>query len=342
MKYTFYDTEFDFEDDVELYFLHEYMMRHQYMKTKTQRESTDKVDRFSRIFNKDLIDIWSKRAETGSIEFARPIVQSYDDNIFELVSRDYTMCWKKTDGTNDVLIIHLTSYAGHEGRLASPLTNISDKITNLKTDLLIVNEDPFRMPEILYPSMMVLGVSDTCDTLEKTCKQIRTYIKKEYKKIIIYADSKHAASAVSIAMLLEDLKPHVLVTGGQTSYKWETSVWVKEYLKWFNRPEHLADQNYIVNPVALMHIIKCYKFKQMDVADNIVDPYEYIDEYDITVDFYYGKYDTEYAGFKDYVKRLNRQNVTMHEIDYKISDNQTHNIKPYLERKILPEFINSL
>ena len=32
----------------------------------------------------------------------------------------------------------------------------------------------------------------------------------------------------------------------------------------------------------------------------------------------------------------------MKEIDYKISDNQTHNIRPYVDRKILKEFIESL
>ena len=51
------------------------------------------------------------------------------------------MCWKKTETTHDTLVIHLTSYAGHEGRLTNALTNVSERIINLETDLLIVNED---------------------------------------------------------------------------------------------------------------------------------------------------------------------------------------------------------
>ena len=54
----------------------------------------------------------------------------------------------KTNKDYDTLIINLTSYAGHEGRLTSPLTNVSDKIINLDTDLLIVNEDPLRFQKV--------------------------------------------------------------------------------------------------------------------------------------------------------------------------------------------------
>ena len=100
------------------------------------------------------------------------------------------MCWKNQI-KNTILIILPTSYAGHEGRLTSPLTNVSDKIINLDTDLLIVNEDPLRYPDVYIHGAMILGVSKQNDTQEKTCNQIREYIKKDYKNIIIYADSKH-------------------------------------------------------------------------------------------------------------------------------------------------------
>lgn len=342
MKYEFYNTLYDFEDDIELYFLHERMLHEQYSNTKKSQNQTDRVDRYTRLFNKEINYVWSQRAATGSIDFARPLVRSFNDDLFEKVSEDFTMCWKRTDKKHDILLIHLTSFAGHEGRLTSPLTSVSDKVVNLDTDLLIVNEDPFRMPEILYPSMMVLGCSDTCDTIPKMCNQIRKYIEKEYKHVVFYADSKHAGSVLSIAYELEDLNPKIIVTGGQTTYDWETSPWVTHYLKWFNRPEQLKDQTLDMNPVAVMHFVKSYKFKQMKVDKKYTDPYKFINDYNIPVQFFYGKYDIDYLGFKNYISKIKSDNLDIHEVDYKISDVQTHNIKPYVDRKILPKFINNL
>jgi len=340
MKFEFYNQLWNFDDDVELYFLHERILQHQYVSAKN--DSNKKTDRFSRVYNTDLINILEQRAETGTIEFARPLVQSYNDDLFENVSDDYTMCWKRTNVEHDTLIIHLTSFAGHEGRLSSPLTNVSEKIINLDTDLLIVNEDPFRMPESLYPSNMVLGVSNKCDSIKSTCNQIRKYINKEYKHVILYADSKHAGSVVSIALELQDLNIRVLTTGGQSTYNWETSPWVKGYLKWFNRPEYLTHQFMPIIGVAIMHIVKCYKFKQMNIDERITDPYKFLNDYDIPVDFFYGKYDIDYVGFKNYVERLKINNLTMHEIDYKISSSQTHNIRPYVDRFVLKDYIENL
>ena len=57
-----------------------------------------------------------------------------------------------------------------------------------------MNEDPLRYPESLYHGAMILSVSKQNDTQEKTCNQIREYIKKDYKNIIIYADSKHVVA----------------------------------------------------------------------------------------------------------------------------------------------------
>jgi len=342
MKYEFYNTLYDFEDDIELYFLHERMLHEKYLKSKNSQNQSNRVDRYTRVFNKDLNYVWSQRAATGSIEWARPTVQSYDEEMFEKVSEDFTMCWKRTDKKHDTLIIHLTSFAGHEGRLTSPLTNISEKIINLDTDLLIVNEDPFRMPEILYPSMMVLGVSSICDTIPKTASQIKKYIEHDYKNIVLYADSKHAGSVLSIAYELVDLNPTVIVTGGQTTYDWDTSPWVKHYLKWFYRPEHLKDQFLDMHDVAIMHFIKSYKFKQFGVDKRFTDPYPMINEYKVPVHFFYGKYDTDYARFKNYVSDIKSDYIKMYEVDYKISKTQTHNIKPYVDRKILPKFINNL
>jgi hypothetical protein len=252
------------------------------------------------------------------------------------------MCWKKSNGNNKTLIIHLNAFGGHEGRLASSITNVSEKIINLDTDLLIVNEDPFRVPETIYPAYMVLGCSNENNTITKMCNQIRSYITRDYENIVLYADSRHASTVIAIAFELMDLKPKVLTTGGQTTVDWDHSPWVKSYLKWFNRPKQLENQFLSITPVAIMHMVKCWKFKHMNIDKKILDPYRYIDDYDIQVDYIYGKYDTDYRGFQNYLQKLNKKNVNLREIDYKISNEQTHNIRPYVDRFILPEYINSL
>lgn len=342
MHYEFYNQLWDFDDDVELYFLHERILEDAYLRIIKAPNTEQRTDKATREFIRGMKQVWAKRAETGSIEWARPVVHNYDDSMFEQVSDDYTMCLKKTNEAHDILVIHLTSFAGHEGRLTNSLTNISPKIINLDTDLLIVNEDPFRMPESLYPSYFILGCSSKCNSLSATADQIKTYIKKEYKNIVIYADSKHAGSGVSLAYELADLNPCVLVTGGITTYDWDTSPWVKMYLKWFNRPDHLKHQFLSISNIAVAHFIKSYKFKQMGISERLTNPYKFLDEYNIKVDFYHGKYDFEYIKFKNHVENLNLKNINMHEVDYKLSDSQTHNIRPYVDRFILSDYIKNL
>jgi hypothetical protein len=343
MKLEFYNNFFDFNDEVDLYFLHETVLYNTYQLAKQNKSKNNKVDRYTSIFNREVLSIFTERAwHAGCNDFAMKNVHTYDSERFENLSADKSMIWKKSYKNHDTLIIHLNAFGGHEGRLASSVTNINEKIINLETDLLIVNEDPFRVPETIYPAFMILGCSDNNNTLEKMCNQIRSYIKKEYKNIILYADSRHASSVVSIAIELYDLKPRVLTTGGQTTVDWDRSPWVKNYFKWFNRPKVLRDQHLSITPVAIMHMVKCWKFKNMGLDSILLDPYRYIDDYDIRVDFIYGKYDRDYLGFKNYLSKLNKKNVYMKEIDYKISETQTHNIRPYVDRKILPEYIKNL
>jgi len=181
MKIKLLDLDIDLNDELDLYFLHEKLVYEKYV----QLRDIESSDIYTKIYKKDVVDTYLQKARTGSWDIHSDIVYQYDTDKFENVSEDYTMCWKKTDKDFDKLIIHFTSYAGHEGRLTSPLTNVSEKIINLDTDLLIVNEDPLRYPESLYPSAMVLGVSKKNDTQEKMCNQIREYIKKKYKHVII-------------------------------------------------------------------------------------------------------------------------------------------------------------
>lgn len=339
MKIHIRGMDVDLDNEVDLFFLNETLI---YDKIK-ELESLESSDIYTKIYKKDVIDTYLRRANTGSWDAYKDIVHTYDEERFENVSKDFTMCWKKSDKQHDKLIILLTSYAGHEGRLTSPLTNISDKIINLDTDLLIVNEDPFRYPESLYPSVMMLGVSEQNNTQEKTCNQIREYIKKEYKNVIIYADSKHVASSLSLAYNLKDIVTNVFLTGGQATFSWEHSPWVKQYMKWHNRPEHLKDQHLAMIYPAILHIVRCWKFKKLNLSPETVDPFRFLSEYPkIKVDYLYGKYDTDYVSFLHYIKQFKCNNISIEEIDYKISDSQTHNIRPYVDRNILKGFVESL
>lgn len=342
MELEFIGQKWDFDDPIDVYYLHEYLIHRKYKRAIEQKNSGDRLDKFSRVFNQDLIDILNKREQTGSWFFAREKTRIYDPEIFENVSDDYCMCWKKTDKEHDTLIIHISSYAGHEGRLNSRLDNVNPKLYNLDVDFLIVNEDPFRMPESVYPAYFLLGCSEQNDTLEKMCNQIRGYIKKEYKHVVVLGDSKHAASTVKIAQELNDIVTNVFVTGGMTTYSWRESPVVKKYFKWHNRPEHLKDQNLNITDIEIIYMVKAYNYYKMGLEDTLVDPLRYAHDYNFKIDYFYGKYDTEYLAYLEYAKQFESENFVFHEVDYKISKTQTHNIRPYVDRKIFPEYIKNL
>lgn len=342
MELEFIGQKWDFDDPIDVYYLHEYLIHRKYKKAIAQKNSSDRLDKFSRVFNGDLIEILNKREQTGSWFFAREKTREYNADIFENVSDDYCMCWKKTNKEHDILLIHISSYAGHEGRLKSELTNVNPKLYNLDVDFLIVNEDPFRMPESVYPAYMLLGCSEQNNTLEKMCNQIRSYIKKDYKKIVLLGDSKHAASTVGIAMQMHDIVTNVFVTGGMSTYSWEKSPVVKKYFKWHNRPKELEHQFLNITDIEIIYMVKAYNYYKMGLDDKLVDPLRYLHEYDIEVDYYYGKYDTDYIHHLNYAMQFKSDKFRFHEVDYKISDNQTHNIRPYVDRKIFPEYIKNL
>ena len=342
MELEFIGKLWDFDDPIDQYYLHEYLIHRKYKKAIAQKQSSDRLDKFSRVFNDDLIDLLNKREQTGSWFFAREKTRQYNSDMFENVSDDFCMCWKKTTTNYDTLIIHISSFAGHEGRLKSELTNINPKITNLPTDLLVVNEDPFRMPESVYPAYFLLGCSEENNSIEKMCNQIRSYIKKEYKHVVVLGDSKHAASTIRIAQELSDVVTNVFLTGGMTTYSWDKSPVVARYFKWYNRPKELEHQFLNITDIEIIYMVKAYNFKKMGLDDTLVDPMRYMKNYSFKVDYYYGKYDVDYISFLNYALQFESDNFKFHEVDYKISENQTHNIRPYVDRKLLPEYIKNL
>lgn len=338
MKIIFRDIEYDLDDEVDSYFLNENIIYDQYRKSKL--DIGKRVDYSTRIYNNDLHRVLYDKAMHGSWEFARANVNTYDTNRFEKLTDDYCILKKKTSTNHDTLIITFPSFAGPEGRFSANRTNISEKIIEQDTDLIVVHEDPFRMPEHLYPSNLMLGISDELNTVELAAERIRECITKEYKNIIIHSESKHCAGGVSYALQLSDIVTHILLMAGPTTFDWDRSPWVQKYLKWEKRPEELKYQFLDMPDAQFMHIIKTYNFKKMNLSDEILNPFKYISNTNIKVDYYQGKYDRDYIGFRNLIRDIH--NVTIHEVDYKISDTQTHNIKPYLDRHVIPEYIKSL
>lgn len=340
MKIIFRDIEYDLDDEIDSYFLNENIIQDQYRKSKLI--AGERVDYSTRIYNKDLHSVLYNKAMHGSWDFARDTVNTFDPDKFEKLTDDYCILRKKTDKEHNTLVITFPSFAGPEGRFTSTRTNVSQKLIEEDTDLLIVNEDPFRMPESLYPSNLMLGVSNELNTVELTAKKIRECITKEYKNIVIHVESKHAAAGATYAIQLSDIVTHLFVMTGATTFKWDKSPWVQKYLKWESRPEALKEQFLDMPDVQFMHVIKTYNFKKMGISDKILDPFSYIGNYNIKIDYYHGKYDTDFVSFKKIVEDQNIKNLTMHVIDYKISDAQTHNIKPYLDRYIIPKYFKSI
>jgi uncharacterized membrane protein len=84
-----------------------------------------------------------------------------------------------------------------------------------------------------------------------------------------------------------------------------------------------------------MHLVKCWKFKELNVEQETVDPYRYISNYkDLKVTYLHGKYDEDYFGFKKYIEQFKSDNLEIVDVDYKISNSQTHNIRPWLDRNL--------
>lgn len=340
MKVLYKNVEYDLDDEIDSYFLNENLILEQYKRSKL--DIGKRVDYATRLHNSDLKKVLTNKATTGSWDFARDIVNTYDKDRFEALSDDHCIIRKKTYSDYNTLIIIFPSYAGPEGRFTSNRDNVGEKIIELDTDLLIINEDPFRMPESLYPSNLMLGISNTYNSVESTAKKLRQCIKKEYKNVIIYSESKHAAAGATYAIQLSDIVTHLFIMSGPTTFNWDESPWVQKYIKWANRPEELEHQWIDMPDVQWMHLIKCYNFKKMGLSDKILSPFKYINDYDIDINYYQGKYDLDYVGFKRFLENQKLDNLNIHSVDYKISDTQKHNIKSYLDRYIFPQYIKNL
>ena len=91
------------------------------------------------------------------------------------------------------------------------------------------------------------------------------------------------------------------------------------------------------------HVTKCFELKKRGVSHEYLSRLEYLNKYpNIQVDYYYGKYDSEHKQFLDYAFNYKTDNINFHEVDYKVGNKSTHHIRPVIDRKILPEYIDRL
>jgi hypothetical protein len=153
---------------------------------------------------------------------------------------------------------------------------------------------------------------------------------RDYKNIVVYADSRHAGSGVSLACYMDDIVDKVFIVHGTTVYNFDESPIVKEYF----------ETGSVASPVQWMHLVKTYQLThRYEIDDRLLNPFKYLNDYDIEVDYYYGKYDDEYKPFLDYAQQFDNKNITYHEVDYQFSKTQTHWIRGHVDKNILPEYI---
>lgn len=239
----------------------------------------------------------------------------------------------------DVLQVHFVSYASHEGRLRLSHVYLQDYIEELECDLLIVNEDALRLPEILYPSSFLLGNGNVNDTPEKLAQKIKKFLPL-YRKSFLYCDSRHAGSGVAIGDLAGI--ENAFVVHGQCVYDWDKSPWCQTALKY----EKMKDNGAIdpdLKDVMLVTVMKTWQWMKEVNDIKIMDPYRYTN---MNVSYHYGIYDVDYESMLTYLKRtLNNRdshNVKLIPIDYKFSKTNTHYIRSYTDKKLLPEYIKNL
>ena len=330
--------EVNLDDDLDLYFFHEYLQWHHYNNTKSLIQ--DKKSILDKIHLSDYSKMYLNRANTGGWQFAEEAVYQFDDNLYEFPNECKTMCISKKETKHDTLIIQLVAYGGHELRLKIPFSATSKEIYNCNADVLLVNDSPLRFPEFLHPSFLLMGCSDRLNTVKKMSQEIRDIIKKKeekennkYKNIAIYCDSRHAGSGVSLACYMSDIVDRVFAVHGTTVYDFDESPTVKEYF----------ETGSVASPVQWMHLVKTYQItKRYHIDKKLLDPFRYLNEYNIKVDYYYGKYDEEYKNFLTYAKQFDNKNITFHEVDYQFSSTQTHWIRGHVDKNIFPNWVDNL
>lgn len=344
MKLLIRDKVIDLDDDLEVKFAAEYYFWDEYKRILISAKNISAKKELSNYKN-----ALNFKFDNGGLESIRSFIES--EFGYEWVSDDKCIGKIKGFGTHENLIIYVCSHAGIENRMSNSILSIPDRIRELssKFDILVLNEHPLRFPECVYPAYLTLGCSESNNTFEKMCYSLLSCISKDYKKVVVMGDSKHAAIALSISHKLSDIVTNAFIIHGQTSYDWDESGWVQTYLKYLKKREELYNKtNYLDNTMLddisgpfIFHLMKTYKFKQLKIDNKILSPFKYHENYNIKVDYFYSEYDSEYMPFFKWMNNHKTGKIEIHKVDYRNKSNP-HFIRPYVERKILPDYISKI
>ena len=321
----------DLNDEVDCHFMHEYLLRHRY---KCIQDSAKTIDEKKAL--RDLVPVMRQRFNEGMESF-RNKNQLYPNRKVDWEDEDRNILYIRKG--YDTLQVHFVSYASHEGRLRLTHVFLQDYIEQTECDLLIVNEDALRLPEIVYPSSFLLGNGHVNDTAEKLAEKIKQFT-RIYETSFLYCDSRHAGSGIAIGDLA-GIK-NAFVVHGQCVYDWDKSPWVQTYLRYQKMKEQGAvDPNY--NDVILITILKTWQWEKHALDYKLLDPYRYTD---MNVSYHYGIYDKEYEPMLRYLENTlnsrDNHNVKLIPVDYQFSKTNTHYIRSYTDKKLLPEYIKNL
>lgn len=338
MILNMHGIDINLDDELDLYWFHEYLQWRRYRDVNSLLKSSLIEKRILSETNK----VYKKKADTGSYDFAKPVVNSIDPSLWTNASDDFTMAMKKTDANHKTCIIFCESLAGHEWRMSHSFAHAPSNVYNLPVDILSVSESTFRFPESKFPSYLLRGCSDECDTIQKMIQQIRLYfVNKNYENVVIFGDSKHCGAVMAIALQMKDLVTHVFCTHGFNTYDWHTTPYREDFVRHTNSDR--KNPPYHITAGGMMHTIKSYHFTKEGFRDTVINPLKYIHTAPFQVDYFYGKYDKEYEPFLPLAQAVKSDNFKMHEVDYKLAhEEHTHNIRGIIDRKVLPEYINTI
>ena len=322
MKLILHGKEVDLDDPIDMHFLNQYAMWLKYSYSPKGIDERQRQGSYQRLLL-DYIDsgVWSYNSDNPN---------QYITNESGTIG-----IWHKS---SDILLIYLGSMPGHEERLGFPIMSVPGHIEKLDVDIICAREYPTLTPEYVYPCSYFLGVDKELDTFEKTFDYVRSIIKKEYKKVIVFGDSRHAAVALSVSHYMSDIVTNCFIVHGQSSHSFDDSPWVKNFIEYPNGD----GCPYVMPFPAVTHVTKCFELKKRRVPHKYLNPFEYTNEYpEIQIDYYYGKYDDEHEQFLELVEKYKTKNMNMHCVDYNIGVSG-HFIRPIIDRKILPEYIDRL
>lgn len=323
MKLILHGKEVDLNDPIDMHFLNQYAM---WIKYSYSPKSIDERKRKGS-YSKLLLDYIDK----GYWDYNETNPKHFKTNESGTIGI--------SDKGSDILLIFLGSMPGHEERLGYPIVSVPSHIDNTNVDILCAREYPTLAPDYLYPCCYYLGVDRNIDTFEKMCDYFRTIITKDYKKVIVFGDSRHSAVALAVSHYLQDIVTNCFIVHGQNTHSFDDSPWVSNFIKYPNGENCPHPMPF----PAVTHVTKCFELKKRGIAHEYLSPLDYLNKYpNIQVDYYYGKYDNEHQQFLDYAFDRDAENINFHEVDYLVGSGPTHHIRPIIDRKLLPEYIERL